>query len=783
MVEARSPRSGHPRTEAELSRLTEVRACAILDTAPEPEFDALARFAARIVGADHGAIMIIDGDRVWCKAATTGEAGLDVPRNESLCTEVLHGPLVIQDAAADARFAHHPCIAGTGTRAYVAVPVASAAGLVVGAVAAWGTRPLRLTAGQLDDLWSLAQQARALLELRRRDRELRDALDDRERQTRQLQLSGEVLGRIASGNPLPSTLTALTGAVEELMPGALCSVLLLRGRQLFFAAGAKVPPELRAAVDGLVIGPDVGACGTAAHTGQFVISGSIATDPRWHCAGDLPARLGLASCWSHPIVDCEGRVLGTFATYFPVERFPSEQEHALFLDWVRLAGVAIERAEHEQNLRTLAECDALTGLVNRKILVTQLGAALAQARPERSVAALFLDLDRFKLLNDTLGHGVGDAYLRVVASRLEAAVRPEDTVGRLGGDEFLVVARGLSGVDEAEAVARRLVDVVSAPVVLGSHTRVVSASVGIALATGPDVQPESLIRDADAAMYAAKQRGRNSVAAFTAAMRASTADRLTIQAALRDAAGNGELRLAYQPKVNLATGEVVAYEALLRWRHAALGDVPPGRFIPVAEEMGVIADLGRWAMGEACEQLARWRAQGTVSDQVTAWVNLSGRQLSDAGLVDHVTALLSGLGLPGSNLGVEITESALMDDTEMAQSLLASFKRLGVSVAIDDFGIGFSSLAQLKRFSVDALKIDRSFVAGVDCDDEDRAIVRAIVDLASALDLTTVAEGVETPEQCRELRRLGCTRAQGFLFARPVEAELVTAGIDLRGWT
>ncbi len=290
------------------------------------------------------------------------------------------------------------------------------------------------------------------------------------------------------------------------------------------------------------------------------------------------------------MVDGERRVLGTFAIYFGEPRVPAEHEERLLRDWLRLAGVAIERSRHEQNLKRLAERDALTGIANRKSVMSALELAVAHATPDTPVAALFLDLDRFKVLNDSCGHPTGDAYLRIVASRLLAAVRPLDTVGRLGGDEFLLVARGLSGAADAEVVARRLVEVISAPVMIDGTTHVLSASVGIAVADSPGVSVDSLVTDADAAMYGAKERGRNQVAVFTQDMRVSSLDRLALQAALRSALDDDELRLVYQPKIDLATGALAGYEALLRWRHPSMGDVSPAQFIPVAEDTGMIVE-------------------------------------------------------------------------------------------------------------------------------------------------------------------------------------------------
>jgi diguanylate cyclase (GGDEF)-like protein len=397
---------------------------------------------------------------------------------------------------------------------------------------------------------------------------------------------------------------------------------------------------------------------------------------------------------------------------------------------------------------------------------------LALSRLERrpSLAAVFfLDLDYFKVVNDSLGHSAGDQVLVAVADRLQRSLRDGDTAARLGGDEFAILCEDLVDEGEAVQIAERLGDAISAATVqVSGRELVVSASIGVAFATQSRQRPEALLRDADAAMYRAKERGRARYELFDAAMRARAVARLETEAALRDAIEHSQLSLAYQPEVLLQDGRLVGAEALLRW-HNERGDVAhPAEFVPVAEETGLIVPIGAWVIREACRHLARWREVAPDRAPRTVSVNLSGRQLGRPDLPEVVEAALAESGLDPGSLCLEITESVLMDDIDGAVSALKVLKGIGIGLAVDDFGTGYSSLAHLRRFPVDVLKIDHSFVSGLGRNPEDSAIVRAVLGLARTLDLVVVAEGVERADQLQELRALGCERAQGHLFSAPL---------------
>jgi diguanylate cyclase (GGDEF)-like protein len=426
--------------------------------------------------------------------------------------------------------------------------------------------------------------------------------------------------------------------------------------------------------------------------------------------------------------------------------------------------------------------DPLTGLANRGLLMEQLAQALARARRRPgSVAVLFLDLDRFKVVNDSLGHGVGDDLLVEVARRLERTMRSADSVARLGGDEFVVLAEDVAGLDEALSLARRLREAIAVPVRVGAGQRVVvTASVGIALSTPGAVAatPSSLLWDADVAMYRAKDTGRDRVQLFEDGLRAGSLDRFRSEAMLRHALDHDGLRLHYQPLVDLGSGALAGAEALVRLQDPERGLIPPAEFIPVAEETGLVVPLGAWVVSEAAAQAAAWRSlQPLDAPPMTVSINLSGRQLTTPGFAVEVGAAIARSGADASHLCFEITENTLLDATGAGVTTLERLKELGVRLAIDDFGTGHSSLTWLRRLPADFLKIDRTFVAGLGTDPGDTAIVRAVIDLGQALGLTTIAEGVETPEQLDALRDLGCHWAQGYHLSRPGPPETVTTFI------
>ena len=422
-----------------------------------------------------------------------------------------------------------------------------------------------------------------------------------------------------------------------------------------------------------------------------------------------------------------------------------------------------ERKLFEGELSRRALHDQLTGLPNRALLLDRLQHALdATARSDSTVAVLFMDLDRFKLLNDSMGHHAGDELLGAVAARLQASVRPGDTVARFGGDEFVVLCPEVSGPLQAEVIAERVLAGLEAPFDIGGAEVYAGASIGVSLPGDDSADPASLVRDADAAMYRAKDLGRGRVELFDGEMRARSLKRLRFETELRRATERNEFVVHYQPQVAINDGRLIGMEALVRWQHPELDLVPPGSFIPIAEDNGLIIQIGAWVLREAC----RWRVEAPVGDETVIWVNVAARQISHPRLVDVIASALADSGLPASALGVEITESGLMAE-DGAIETLRDLKEVGIRIALDDFGTGYSSLGYLTRLPVDTLKVDQSFVARLGGSADAVAVLQAVLGLGRSLGLDVVAEGVETEEQLRTLGAMGCFAAQGFHIARP----------------
>jgi diguanylate cyclase (GGDEF)-like protein/PAS domain S-box-containing protein len=430
-----------------------------------------------------------------------------------------------------------------------------------------------------------------------------------------------------------------------------------------------------------------------------------------------------------------------------------------------------ERKRLEQALEHQAFHDSLTNLANQPLFRDRVDHAVARAaRYGSSLAVLFVDLDNFKTVNDSLGHTAGDDLLIAVAERLRGCLRATDTAARLGGDEFAILLEDLASPENATGSADRLLEVLRQPFMVAGNETVVGASIGIAFGV-PGASSGELLRNADIAMYTAKRHGKDRFEIFEPAMHVVAVERLEIEADLRRALERGELTLQYQPIVALDTGRISGVEALVRWWHPKRGLLSPDLFIPVAEETGLIRELGRQVLAEACTQARRWQVEYPSDPPLTVSVNLSPRQLQCERLISHVTDALEMSGLPASSLVLEITEGAMMHDTDATIRKLEALKALGVRLAVDDFGTGYSSLSYLQRFPIDILKVDQAFVAAIDSDDDKAALVRAIVSLAKAMQLQAVAEGIETRTQADMLTRLGCDLAQGYYFARPMDGE------------
>jgi diguanylate cyclase (GGDEF)-like protein/PAS domain S-box-containing protein len=439
-----------------------------------------------------------------------------------------------------------------------------------------------------------------------------------------------------------------------------------------------------------------------------------------------------------------------------------------------------DKKRAEQELRYLANYDTLTGLPNRALLSERLGRAIIRARrQETRVAVLFLDLDRFKDINDSLGHAAGDRLLKAAASRLQSTVSASDTVARLGGDEFTVVLEDVESLVAVERMARDILSAFTTPLEVDErHDVSITPSLGISLYPDHALVPTDLLKFADTAMYQAKAEGRNTYQIYNEAMDAEARHRAAIISALRRALDRAELRLVYQPRLSLADGRITGVEALLRWHSAELGEIAPTEFIPLAEESGLIVPIGEWVLGEACRQLKAWRALGLT--ELRMGVNVSVLQLLRGDLAGYLKRLLRITELPADRIEIELTESMVMQNAEQANAMLDELRKIGISLAIDDFGTGYSSLVYLKRLPIDTLKIDKEFIDDLTRDPDDEAITSTIVTMGHSLGLTVIAEGVENEQQLAFLRAQGCDEVQGHWLSRPIDGDRCLAFI--RGW-
>lgn len=580
-----------------------------------------------------------------------------------------------------------------------------------------------------------------------------------------------VFEQVATDAPLRSTLDAIARIVDDRLPGRFCSIMLVADGHLHDGAAPSLPASYRAAIDGVAIGPAQGSCGTAAWSGEAVASDDIASDPRWAAYADVAADAGLAACWSLPIELHDGTVAATFGLYGSEPGSLSEEDMVVLTQMRDVAAVALERDASRTALERCASYDELTGLPNRRTLLASLVAALEHREPGR-VAVLFIDLDDFKDVNDSFGHDAGDVVLQAAGHLLDAALDDTSTIARFSGDEFVVVCDDVEGAAQVESVVARLQASLSQPFRHEGQELLLHASIGIAVSSAGE-SAEELLAKSDAAMYCAKETGGGAHSWFDQQLRERAARRLELGAALSGALEADELEVHYQPSVRLTDGEILGFEALVRWTRPGHGAVSPAELIPIAESSGLIVALGAKVLRDACSEAARWALlRPALACRVA--VNVSPKQLHHAGLVDTVAGALVAAGLPPRLLCLEVTEGGIMGDVEASARVLRSLKALGVSIAVDDFGTGYSSLSRLRHLPVDTIKIDRSFVAELGRSDEDGAIVAAIIAVADALGMGVVAEGVETEGQRQALLHLGCEESQGFLWSPAVAATAVT---------
>lgn len=581
------------------------------------------------------------------------------------------------------------------------------------------------------------------------------------------------LETITQNQPLEESLDQLVHILENQLPGALCSILMQKPSRVCHVVASSFSKEISVGLEGFGLEEIAEALGLTADRQENALTDDFPGQCPERELSEWAKALSLKSCWSAPVVDAHARLLGVIAVFFRDLRPYTSQDRNRLQVAAGMASIAIEHRRLTDRLSYQAQHDALTGLPNRFLLGDRLEQAIAYSNRHRSgLAVLLLDLDGFKYINDSLGHQAGDEVLVEVSRRLRSVTRQVDTVARIGGDEFCLVSSDVRSADDALKIAQTCLDVLRKPILIGGRDYAVSASIGISCYPEHGQVPELLQQHADAAMYHAKFNGKNGFQVFTPELNAHLRESVQLMSDLRGALDNGQFRLEYQPQF-LADGELVGFEALLRWDHPERGAIPPSTFIPIAEETGLVVPIGKWVLDQACRQVAAWRAAGYETLRVA--VNVSTLQLERPDWVATISAALTSNGLPPSALELELTESVVMKNCERAAERLTELRTLGISAAIDDFGTGYSSLKYLQNLPIDTLKIDQSFVRNLNPlsnrESGNGAIVRAIVTLAQQLGLRVVAEGVETNDELTMLRRLGCDLVQGYLFAKPMAVE------------
>lgn len=749
----------------ELQRRTALHNYQVLDTPPEPEFDDLTRLARELCGTPIALISLLDDERYWFKSHIGLEV-CEVPRGGGFCVHALASRemLMVEDAQLDPRMYSSPLVTQPPhIRFYAGAPLITPEGVPIGTLCVLGMAPASLNPWQRNALAVLGRHVVQLLELRRRNASLQYAV--RERRAAELDLlaltselehrvdersqaladaNGELQQRVRESEEAEERYRR----VVELSP---TSIFIFVDETCEFANHAALQ-MLGANRAGEVVGQRVTQLvHPDCHT--TVLSRMAALDSTWH---SLPRT-------EEKFLKVDGSVLDVEVAAAP---FIHQGRHGRI---VVVHDITLLK-RHQAELEYQINHDTLTRLASRSQLVERLDSAIAHAgRTGEQVHVIFFDLDNFKVINDSLGHPIGDQVLCETASRMQQAMRREDTLARLGGDEFVLLVAGQSSEAIAQTILPRIQASIARPMMIDAQEIFVTASIGISSFPSDGGDTHLLLKRADIAMYRAKETGRNRAQFFTAEMNAKIDERLRLQNRLQRALERNELQLLYQPKVNLDTGRICGAEALLRWHPPGESPVAPDKFIGLAEETGLIVEIGDWVLRTACEQHKAWQARGL--GQLELAINCSPRQFLDEDFVPGIARTIASTGVDASHLEIEVTEGALVADPDQAIRILGEIRQLGIRLSVDDFGTGYSSLSYLKRFPLDRLKIDQSFVRDLPDDTDDAAIVRAVTSLGKSLGLKVTAEGVETREQMQFLRELGNDEAQGFLFSKPVTAD------------
>ncbi|MBS0425569.1 MAG: EAL domain-containing protein [Proteobacteria bacterium] len=580
-----------------------------------------------------------------------------------------------------------------------------------------------------------------------------------------------ILEMIAIGRPAAEIYDAIALMYESRHPGMRCSMLELSGNKLLHGGAPSLPQEYCEAVHGLENGPSVGSCGTSTFTGQRVLVENIETDPKWAKIKQFALPHGMRCCWSEPIKNSSGKVLGAFGMYYNHPALPDEKELKDLISAARLTGIVMERDQAQKRIRMLAYTDELTGLASRAYFIQHTEEITKSShRHGHRFGLLYIDLDDFKCVNDSLGHDAGDLLLKTIAQRLLTTCRETDFIARLGGDEFCILIEEVED-DYAANVAKRCLEAISQPIEIYSRKLTPACSIGIAYYPDDGENLSALLKAGDISLYTAKENGKNQYAFYKAELTHKAEYRFQIEQNLREAIEKQQLSLVYQPQININSGEIFGVEALLRWYHPQLGQVAPNEFVAIAERIGMIKPLTEWVLRTACSQLVAWKKAGF--QQLRMAVNISPSLFLDQGFVLLVKRSIDEVGIAPAELELEVTEGIVQTDPRNL-TVFQDLKDLGILLSIDDFGTGYSSFASLKHLQADYLKIDKYFVDDMLTDKKTLTLVSSMVEMGQKLGYGIIAEGVETLEQLDILKNLGCEIVQGYLFSKPAGADSIS---------
>jgi len=767
----------------EALRLNALANLALLDTLPEERFNRVIRLAKALVNMPYAYITLVDKHRLWAKA-TPDNLPYESSRSQSICqyTILSKAPTVIENTLLDDDVKHLDYVVNKpNIRCYVGIPLMHN-DHIVGALCVLDVKTRTISdesvsllsdlAAIVEDEFSSAQMKQTSVGLRIQKRAWRDLSAELQSKDQLSALRSTALELVARATPIKSTFYEIISGVEREFPGMLCSILLLddSGKIVEKGYGPSLPDFYNEAVIGLEVGHGIGSCGSAAASGERVIVSDISTHPYWEDFSGLAELAKLGSCWSEPIISSKGHVLGTFAIYHRQAREPQEVECQLIEQSAQLASIAIERDRANRLIWQQANYDTLTGLPNRELGAVHINVAINNARRNKQKFALmFLDLDRFKEVNDTLGHDAGDVLLIECASRIQGSIRANDSVARLGGDEFVILLMNIDDQLGVEKVANNILEKLTQPFNIGSEVAHISASIGITICPDDGNELEALMKNADQAMYRAKELGRDRFEYFTVNMRAAANERRLLTQDLRQAIANNELVLHYQPILNLDDNTIHFAEALIRWQHPTRGLMFPEDFIALSEDSGIIFSLTQWVLNQAMIQAKQWNDKAEQCFKVS--VNTSLLQYSDNGR--HNAGWLSLLERNqdfAKYIVLEVSEKLLVEPQPHVIEKINLLRSYGVEFAIDDFGTGYSSLAYIKQFNIDYLKIDKQFIQSLVAGSDGKIVCEAMVAMANKLGTKVVAEGIEQPEQLRALKQMGCEFGQGFHLERPIDA-------------